>query len=186
MTVGSWRNLSLCSFLLKHFHIHCDLVRITVTLSLALRQSLPWMCQNFLIELFTHTHKHMHTQHIRSHLLTLWLKDKKGTSYIFFFPAHLKLKYFSIGPSVRSCSTLLLNHLEECSIKWICEYLRLSSWQWHKLKWVCMDHVELKAVWGMTWIVMHKHEKMSFRFLKYSFICECTLISNTSKSNSIR
>lgn len=48
-----------------------------------------------------------------------------------------------------------------------------------------MDYVKLKLKNDMdceaqTW------KKMSIGFLKYSFICEFTQISNTSKSNSIR
>lgn len=54
-----------------------------------------------------------------------------------------------------------------------------------------MENEQNECVWIMlnlktAWEMIMKSWKMSFHFLKYSFICEFTLISNTSKSNSIR
>lgn len=48
-----------------------------------------------------------------------------------------------------------------------------------------MDYVKLKLKNDMDCDSTNM-KKMSIGFLKYSFICEFTQISNTSKSNSIR
>lgn len=104
-----------------------------------------------------------------------WLPGCSHIQYIFvlIFPSH------KAPVAVSACVSACI------ASSWSRSTL-LNSWSWHNVKWVCVwMMLNLKTVLRNDANGDEQTWKMSFRFLKYSFICEFTRISNTSKSNSI-
>lgn len=146
---------------------------------------------------------HIHSRHFTSakqdfFLLLHLFEKKKRHRFLFLLISTEVLRHRSV-----SFSPTLYGSNVKCSIKHRVTPPTMHTQWWHKAKrdghvWLMLN---TKAFfwfvwfffWGMTWFCdaqtwktkQKKQKELPF-VLKYSFICEFTRISSTSKSNSIR